>query len=135
MSALGELAGAAGGAMVGGLWKVGAIVLAILLLVTAGGLGGGWWLAAHDRDVARADLKAEQGVSAELRASITIQNTAVEAMQLATAQADERGRAAQQLAAANGRRFDGALAKLADARATTCGEAMPAVNQLLKDIK
>ena len=119
----------------GGLWKVGAIVLAVLLVVTTCGLGFEWWLAAHDRDVARIDLTAEQGVSAELRASISIQNSAVEAMQRATAQADERGRAAQQLAAANGKRFDGALAKLAGAHAATCAEAMPAVNQLLKDVR
>ena len=35
VSALGELAGAAGGAVTGGLWKVGAIVLAVLLLPAA----------------------------------------------------------------------------------------------------
>lgn len=135
MSAIGDLAGAAGGAVTGGLWKVGAIVLAVLMLVSSAGLGFEWWLAAHDRDVARVDLKAEQGVSAELRASISIQNSAVDAMQRATAQADERGRAAQQLAAVNGRRFDAALAKLAGQHAMTCGDAMPAVNQLLKDVK
>jgi len=32
-------------------------------------------------------------------------------------------------------RSDGALAKLAGARETTCEEAMPAVDQLLKDIQ
>lgn len=135
MSALGELTGAAGGALVGGLWKVGAIILAVALMASSAGLGFGWWLAAHDRDVARVDLKAEQGVSAALRAGIDTQNTAIlDQAKLARA-AEKRGEAAQQLAAANGWRFDGALAKMAGARATTCGEAMPAVNQLLKDIK
>jgi hypothetical protein len=113
------------------LWKAGAIVLAGLLVAT----GGGWWLAAHDRDVAKVDLRTAQGESAVLRASLDIQNTAIGNMQRATAEADARGLAAQKLAAANGKRFDGALAKLADARATTCAEAMPAVNQLLKDIQ
>jgi hypothetical protein len=135
MSALGDMAGAAGGAVAGGLWKVGAIVFAVLLLATGTGLGGGWWLAAHDRDVARADLKAEQGTSAALRAGIDTQNTAIVALGNEKLAAEARGQAAQQLAAANGRRFDGALQQLAGARAATCAEAMPAVNQLLKDVK
>jgi hypothetical protein len=135
MSALGELAGAAGGAVTGGLWKVGAIALTGLLLIAGVGLGGGWWLAARDRDVARVDLTAEQGTNAALRAGINTQNTAIIALGNEKLKAEARGLAAQQLAAANRRRYDGALAKLADARATTCAEAMPAVNQLLKDIK
>lgn len=135
MSALGDLAGGAAGAITGGLWKIGAIVLAILVVVGGAGLGGGWWLAAHDRDVARTELKAEQGVSAGLRAGIVTQNTAILAQAKLAREAEARGEAAQQLAAANGRRFDGALAKLAGARAKTCADAMPAVNQLLKDIK
>nr|WP_229224820.1 hypothetical protein [Duganella violaceicalia] len=129
------MAGAAGGAVTGGLWKVGAIVLAVLLLTTAGGLGFEWWLAAHDRDIARADLKTERGVSAGLRVAIGTQNTAVLAQATLAREAEARGEAAQKLAAANGRRFDGALASLAGTRAATCTEAMPAVNQLLKDIK
>jgi hypothetical protein len=129
------LTSGAAGAVTGGLWKVGAIVLAVLLAATGGGLGFGWWLAAHDRDVARADLKTEQGVSAELRAGINTQNRALIALGNEKLAAEARGVAAQQLAAANGKRLDGALAKLEGARATTCAEAMPAVNQLLKDIK
>jgi hypothetical protein len=125
----------AGGAVTGGLWKVGAIVLAVLLLVTGAGLGGGWWLAAHDRDVARTALTAEQRITAELRLGIDAQNKAILAQAKLAREAEARGLAAQQLAAANGRRFDGALQQLAGARATTCAEAMPAVNQLLKDIK
>lgn len=135
MSALGDLAGAAGGAVTGGLWKVGAILLAGLLLLTGVGMGGGWWLAAHDRDVAKVDLNAEQRVNAELRVGVDAQNKAILAQATLAREAEARGLAAQKLAAANGRRFDGALSKLAGARATTCAEAMPAVNQLLKDIK
>ena len=134
MSALGELA-AAGGAAVGVLWKVGAIILAVLLLVTASGLGFGWWLAAYDRDVARGDLKAEQGVSAQLRAGIDTQNLRLVQLGQEKLAAAAHGVAAQQLAVVNGKRFDGALAKLAGAHAATCAEAMPAVNQLLKDVR
>jgi hypothetical protein len=135
VSALGDLAGAAGGAVTGGLWKVGAILLAGLLLITGAGLGGGWWLAARDRDKAEDALMKEQGVSATLRAGIDTQNTAIIRLGNETLAAERRGLAAQQLAAVNGRRFDGALQQLAGARATTCAEAMPAVNQLLKDVK
>jgi hypothetical protein len=135
MSALGDVVGAAGGAVTGGLWKVGAIVLAVLLVVTGGGLGFGWWLAAHDRDVARTDLKTEQGVSAALRTGIDSQNTAIlDQAKLARA-AEKRGDDARQAAAASGRRYDAALAELTGRNAMTCTEAMPAVNQLLKDIR
>lgn len=119
----------------GGIWKIVAIALAALMLVGGGSMGAGWWLAARDRDQARADLKTEQGVSEQLRGAIREQNRAVDAMAKAKEAADARGLAAQALAAANGKRFDGALAKLASARATTCAEAMPAVNQLLEAIR
>lgn len=135
MSALGELAGAAGGAVTGGLWKVSAIVLAVLLLTGGAGVGTALWMAIAARDQALADLKAEQGVSAALRAGVDAQNTAILAQATRAREAEARGLAAQQLAAANGRRFDGALQQLAGARAATCTGAMPAVNQLLKDVK
>ena len=125
----------AGGAVVAGIWKIAALVLAFLLLVVITGAGTGWWLAAAARDQALAKLVVEQGASAALRASIGVQNEAVQSMHRATVAADARGRAAQAQAAANGRRFDGALAKLTGARATTCDEAMPFVDQLLKDVK
>jgi len=125
----------AGGAVVAGIWKVAAVVLAVLLLVVITGAGTGWWLAAAARDQALDRLVAEQGVSAELRASIGIQNSAVKSMHDAAVAADKRRRAAQELAAANGRRYDAAQAKLSGARATTCDEAMSYVNQLLKDVK
>lgn len=125
----------AGGALVAGIWKIATVALAILLLVATTGAGTGWWLAAAARGEALESLKAEQGANAELRASIGVQNEAVESMQRAAAQAQARGDAARAAAAAAGRRLDAALAKLTGARATTCDEAMPFVDQLLKDVK
>lgn len=126
---------AAGGAVVAGIWKLIAITLAVLLLVVATGAGTGWWLATAARDRALASLVVEQGASASLRASISVQNQAVESMQRATAQAQARGAAARAVAASTGRRLDAAQAKLAGARATTCEEAMPYVNQLLESVR
>lgn len=132
MSALGELAG---GAVTGGVWKVAAIALLAALPLVGGGAGAGWWLAAHDRDQARAELATERTRADALTAGIREQNRAVEALASAKAAADARGQAAQQLAAANGKRFDGALAQLAGRRATTCDDAMPAVNLLLESVR
>jgi hypothetical protein len=109
-------------------------IIAAALLASLAGAGAGWWLAARDRDQVRADLRAERVISDALRTDIDKQNTAVDALAKAKAAADARGALAQQLATSNGKRFDGALAKIAAARATTCAEAMPAVNQLLKGI-
>lgn len=131
MSALGDLAGAAGG----GIWKVAAIALAGLLVVGAAGGGTALWLASSARDKVVVELKAEQRITAALRAGVDLQNTRIVELGKEKLAAEARGAAAQQIAAANGKRFDGALAKLAGARATTCDEAMPAVNQLLKDLK
>ena len=125
----------AGGAVVAGIWKVAAVVLAVLLSVVTTCAGTAWWLAAAARDQALANLVTEQGASAVLRASIGVQNEAVQSMHRATVEADARGRAAQAQAAAKGRRYDAAQAKLAGARATTCDDAMPFVDQLLKDVK
>ncbi len=125
----------AGGAVVAGVWKVAAVVLTVLLLVVITGAGTGWWLAAAARDQALARLVAEQGANAALRASIGIQNSAVMSMHDATIAADKRRRAAEALAAVAGRRYDAAQAKLAGARATTCDEAMPYVNQLLEGVR
>lgn len=114
MSAAGALAGAA----VGGIWKVFVIVLAAVLLVVASATG--WWLAAGDRDLARAALVVEQGTSAALRTSIAEHNLAVEGMARATLAAQQRGEAAQAAAAAAGRKYNAAQAQLASVRATTC---------------
>lgn len=125
----------AGGAVVAGIWQVAAVALAVLLVVVTTGAGTGWWLAAAARDQALASLKAEQGAAAALRTSIGIPNAAVESMQRATAEAQARGDRARAAAAAVGRRMDAAQAKLTGARAATCDEAMPYVNQLLEDVR
>nr|WP_188130254.1 hypothetical protein [Massilia mucilaginosa] len=119
----------------GGIWKVIAVILLAALLVVGAWTGGSWFLAARDRDAARVELAAERSANAELRAGIQLQNDAVEAAGNAKLLAEARGQAAQQQAAAAGRRFDAALAKVAGARATTCDEAMPAVNVILESVR
>ena len=131
MSAITTLVGAA----VSGIWKVAAVVLASLLLVVASATGTGWWMAVGDRDLARAALLAEQGVSAGLRASIAEQNLAVDGMARATLLAQQRGEAAQAAAAAAGKKYATAQAQLAGVRATTCDEAMPAVRQMMESLR
>ena len=131
MSALGTLAAG----VVSGIWKATAIVLATALLLVASSTGTGWWLAAGDRDTARAALVLEQGVSAQLRGSITEQNRAIDGMAKATLAAQERGAAAQAAAAAKGKKYDAALAQIAGVRAATCDEAMPAVRLLLEGVR
>ena len=123
------------GAAVSGIWKLVTIVLAGALLVVASSTGTGWWLAAGDRDVARAALAKEQGASAGLRSSFTEQNAAIDGMAKATLAAQERGAAAQAAAAVKGRKYDAALAQITGARATTCDEAMPAVRLLLEGVR
>ena len=131
MSAITALAGAA----VSGIWKVVAFALAAVLLLVASSTGTGWWLAAGDRDTARAALVQERGVSAQLRGSITEQNRAIDGMAKATLVAQERGAAAQAAASAKGKNYDAALAQVAGARANTCDEAMPAVRLLLEGVR
>ena len=131
MSVLGTLAAGA----VSGIWKAVAIVLAAALLVVASSTATGWWLAAGDRDTARAALVLEQGVNAQLRGSITEQNRAIDGMAKATLAAQERGAAAQAAAAAKGKKYDAALAQIDGARATTCDEAMPAIRLLLEGVR
>ena len=131
MSALATLPGAA----VSGIWKAAAIVLVAALLLVASSTATGWWLAAGDRDAARAALVREQGVGAALRTSISEQNRAIDGMAKATLAAQERGAAAQAAAAAKGKKYDAALTQVVGARATTCDEAMPAVRLLLEGVR
>lgn len=93
-----------------------------------------WW-AARERDEARTELAAEQATSAQLTAAVAAQNAAVDALASAKADAEARGQAALQLAAANGKRFDQALVRTRAAQATTCTEAVPAVNDVLESIR
>ena len=131
MSALGALAVGT----VSGIWKAAAIFLTSALLVVASSIGAGWWLAAGDRDAARAALAKEQGICSMLRVSIGEQNRAIDSMAKATLAAQERGAAAQAAAAAKGKRYDAALAQIAVTRANTCDEAMPAVRLLLEGVR
>lgn len=92
-------------------------------------------MAARDRDVARGELAVEILKNEQLTAAVASQNAAVDALASAKADAEARGQAALQLAAANGKRFDQALARTRAAQATTCTEAMPAVNDVLESIR
>ena len=118
------------------LWK--GIALALVVLLLAAGAGGGfeWWTAAHDRDLARAQLKAEQETTSLLRSAVDTQNAAVDALAAAKALADQKRAAAQALADANGKRYATAAAALAQAKAgATCDEAMPAIDKLLESVR
>lgn len=103
--------------------------------VAAGAGGALWWSAATARDKALDDLRAEQGINAQLRAGVDTQNTAILAQATLARQAEARALVAQQAAAANGRRYDQALQQIAGARATSCVDAMPYVNQLLEKVR
>jgi cytoskeletal protein RodZ len=107
VTALGDVAaGAGGGLLAGQLWKVTTLVLLVILLAGGGAGGALWWLAAAARDQALADLKKEQGISAELRAGVDDQNRAIQTWYRASEDAKARGQAAQQQAAINGQRVD-----------------------------
>ena len=124
-----------GGAVVGGIWKVAAIALAGLMVVGGAAGGTALWLTSSARDDALAKLDTSRLLVADLRAGVDAQNKAILTQANLAREAEARGKAAKKLAAVNGRRYDAALAAAAGARATTCDEAMPAVNQLLKDLK
>ncbi|UOD31677.1 hypothetical protein INH39_08345 [Massilia violaceinigra] len=128
MSAFATLAG-------GSVWKLASAVLLAALLVTVSAGATAWWLAASARDQAQAELRAQQTLVTRLRGALDAQNAAVAAAGLATTLAEQRGEAARQQAAASARRFDLALARVAGVKATTCAEAMPAVNLILESIR
>ena len=120
---------------VNGLWKVGAVLPAGLLLLTACGMGFEWWEAAQDRDLARGELATERQQSTLLTSAIDTQNSAVDALAKAKADALARGMAAQTRAAIDGKRYATATRALTSAKATTCNDSMSAVNQLLKEMQ
>jgi hypothetical protein len=104
--------------------------------VAGGGAGGAlWWSAASARDKALTDPAAEKGINAQLRAGVDDQDRAIQTWYRASDDAKARGQAAQQQAAANGQHFDAALQQLTGAKATTCVDAMPYVNQLLEKVR
>ncbi len=135
MSALGDVAAGAGGVLAGQLWKVATLVLLAILLAGGGAGGALWWSAATARDKALGDLAALKGVNAELLAGVKDQSRAIQTWYRASEDAKARGQAAQQQAAINGQRFDAALQQLAGAKATTCADTMPYVNQLLEKVR
>lgn len=131
MIAVGTLEESATGMVTGTLWKALALVLLILML----GACARWRLAAHDLEQVRAKLVTERAASETLHSAVREQNRAVAALAMATRQAEARGLVAQQLGTAARRRYDGALGQITGAQATTCDEAMPAVNALLEAIR
>jgi hypothetical protein len=135
MSALGDVAAGAGGVLAGQAWKMATLVLLAVLLVGGGAGGALWWAAAAARDKALVDLEAEKGVSAQLRAGVVDQNRTIQHWYEASKDAAARGAAAQQQASAAGQRYDQALQQIAGARATSCEDAMPYVNQLLEKLR
>ncbi|NML61846.1 hypothetical protein HHL21_12320 [Massilia sp. RP-1-19] len=122
-------------ALGGGIWKIGASALAILSLAACAYLGHGWYMAADDRDEAIVERDAQKALADGYQTAIREQNRATEALATQKASAEQRGKAAMDLAAANGRRFDDVLARTKGAKATTCAEAMPVVNDILEAIK
>lgn len=130
MSALAVVEGATR-AVTGGLWKVAAVTALLLAASNA----GAWWVAAHDRDLARQQLMAEQAKSAGLAGAIETQNIMVGGLAAAKTDSDARRMVAEQAAAAASKRYAAAFAALAGARAATCDDAMPAVNELLDSVR
>lgn len=104
--------------------------LMVAMILVGGLTGAGWYLAARDRDAAWAELAAERDRSAKLAAAVARQNEAIDALATATATAEARGQAAQQVAAANGRRFDRVLAATRATHALNCADAMPVVDMV-----
>jgi hypothetical protein len=110
----------AGGAIVGGIWKVATVVLAVLLLVVITGAGMGWWLAAAARDQALVNLKTEQGDNLQLRLSVRLQNSVVEQMAKSTALADDRRKKAERYAALAVKTTNARETAVRSSTATTC---------------
>ncbi|NHZ93625.1 hypothetical protein F2P45_32195 [Massilia sp. CCM 8733] len=74
------------------------MILLAALLVEGAWAGGGWFLAARDRDAAQMELVDERAKSAAYAAAVGRQNEAVAALADAKREADVRGA---------GRRYDG----------------------------
>lgn len=135
MSLLREVAGDALGVATGGVWKVLAILSLAALLVGGGIAGTGWWLAVGERKTAQSELAAARDRADQLQAALREQNRAIESLGKARELAEERGRAARQQALLSGQRYDAALAQATGARATTCEQAIPTVNQILEAVQ
>lgn len=121
--------------MTAALWKGIALALLVALLATAGAMGYHWNLAAHDRDEKADELVIEKGVSEQLRLAIGKQSDAVKAAAGAKKVAEVRGDQARQLANATARRYELALQRERDTKASTCAEAMETVNRVLEAVQ
>jgi hypothetical protein len=119
----------------GQIWKVATAVLAGLLLVVGVAGGTALWLTDRELTQARAELKAEQGVSAELQMDIGAQNAAIGKLGQEKLEAEMRGATARAQAVEQGKRYDTALQQIAGAHGTTCGDAMPFVNKLWEGVR
>jgi len=113
------------------LWQV----CSIALVVLSAWCGFQWLLASHERDRLQDKLTTEQNTAAELRSSIKGQNSAVDELKRQKDEADKRLALALQRAQVNGKRADNALARVKDAKAVTCQDAMPAVNQVFEELR
>lgn len=116
-------------------YKLLSIVLLVLLLIVTAVMGYEWHMAAHDRDKAEADFKAERDISRQLRSAIDEQNILISGLGKDKDKAEAKGAQARALAVANSRLLDAALDQVKDAKASTCTEAMPVVNTILKGIR
>lgn len=111
-------------------WKM----LALAVLALAAVAGARWWQSDAALRQTSLALQREQAVSAQLRASLAAQNAQVAQWLAASRAAQARGRAASRQAAALAQHYDSAVARLAHAHAGSCTEAMPFVDQLLRDL-
>lgn len=119
------------GWLTGKLWQVVSAALAVALIV----LGINYSMLNHELSKTAQSLKDEQTSNAELRVAIKEQNSAIDKLTLLKEEADKRAKLAQELAQANGKRFDAVLSKIQNPKVVTCQEAMPIVSQTLKELK
>lgn len=95
MSILSEVSAVA----VSGLWKLGAIVTVAGAAASSAYFGYEWFMAAHDRDAARADLLVEQKKAADLMSAIHDHNIAISGLAAATKDATDKRAAAEKASA------------------------------------
>lgn len=113
------------------LWQALCVALGAALLYS------GWqWYGAHrDLGLCRQQLAQEQLTSERLRGEITVQNAKVEALGKEQVERDKRLTLALQLASSKSKTADAALKRAEGAKAQTCAEAMPVVNDILKGLQ
>lgn len=104
-----SLLGSVAEAPISGARKIGAIAALVAGASSSGYSGYQWHMPAYDCNGAIVGHDTARDANAVLTASIREQNRAVEALAADKNRADERRAAAEQLAAANGRRLDCAL--------------------------